>query len=717
LSNETLEQWDRDKAQKRILSQDEVKEVLRKMDAYTEAQEERRKRRRIRNKQSIKNRTSRSVAASKTNRSPMQSSKMELHDLQEAAGSRLVEPHQNAEHVKYSSIGYPDSPLSPRTKTSQAKKFQGTGIEPRARRSSDLPLLARQKGVPGTHFKTLSTQYRHQKAGRNEPAPDLGKIKLKSATDIVAAAGEDIAHILPSGSSRPSLSHDIDFQSARILPNHVDEPESVEPMSTSAIQTSPTSVELQHDSGSGSVRRIPSAPSRFTAGPFNPKRRDIHYLPSGRYWIHGEILIHLTVHEQVVGDIRVGGLPGWFKSRMIALKVEHRISVDLQLVETWQYDALCRGRSNDLLASAYMESFEDTRNAVTELADSLDYNNRAALWYHPDIPYVLVAYAAVSKAWQFLDGGNAFPPESQIHLALRNGMPKIETLATLQAPEVQGVPTELEENTTRLQTRLRSSDSPMEDVNISPPGDTVSHITEQNMVVDVTKLDARSRALSDLKRTSRQVPPLEPHIGTTSKVNNLSDSETFPYKGSSNPWLFGSSVEADDEHPGSLPESVESPASPLEFSIPNGESVDAVFQTRFGISYNHLTRASVMPASRKDILDPRRARFYLAFPLTCQVEMEALRALLSAHTLPNLICTSVDPQGWDGFKTILGDKGDHIGVIIVRCCADVMLVLTIEFLVSCYLHELFWASRTRHAIEDGKCKFVQLVPSTSTSLF
>jgi len=55
-----------------------------------------------------------------------------------------------------------------------------------------------------------------------------------------------------------------------------------------------------------------------------------------------------------------------------------------------------------------------------------------------------------------------------------------------------------------------------------------------------------------------------------------------------------------------------------------------------------------------------------------------LRALLSAHTLPNLICTSVDPQGWDGFKTILGDKGDHIGVIIVRYYADVMLVLIIE---------------------------------------
>jgi hypothetical protein len=669
-----LEQWDRDKAQKQILSQDEVKEILRKMDAYADAQEERRKRRRTRNEQSTKNGMSGSVAASKINQSPMQSSKLELHDPQDRAGSRLVELNTNAEPLKYSSIGHSDSLPSPRTKTSQAKKFQGIGIEPRARRSSHLPLSARQKGVPGTHFKTLSTQYRHQKAGRNEPAPDLGKIKLKSATDIVAAAGEDIAHILPSGNSRPPLPHETDFQSARILPDHVDESEAVESMPTSAIQTPLSSSELQHDSGSGNVRRIPSAPNRFTAGAFNPQRRDIHYLPSGRYWVYGEILIHLTVHEQVVGDVRLGGLPGWFKSKMIALKVGHRILVDFQLVETEQYDTLCRGRSNDLLASAYIESFEDTRNAVTELADSLDYNNRAALWYHPDIPYVLVAYAAMSKAWQFLDGGNAFPPESQIHLALRNGMPKIETLAILQAPEVQRVPTELEETTTRLQTGLRSSNSSMEDVNFSPPDDIASNINEQNMVVNVTKLDARSTALSDLRRASRrasrQVPPLEPHIGTTSKSNNLSDSETFPYKSSNNPSLVGSGMEADDEYPGSLPESMESPASPFEFSIPNGESIDGVFQTRFGISYNHLTRANVMPASRKDILDPRRARFYLAFPLDCQAEMEALRALLSAHTLPNLICTSVEPLGWDGFKTILGDKGDHIGVIIVRCWSD-----------------------------------------------
>jgi hypothetical protein len=678
LSGETLEQWDRDKAQKQILSQDEVKEILRKMDAYAEAQEEKRKRKRTRNERSTKNGTPGSVTTSKTNQIPMQSPKRELHDPQALAGSQLVGPHTNAEPVKYSSVES-DSLLSPRKKASQAKKFQGIGIELRARGSSHLPLSAKQKGVPGTHFKTLSTQHRHQKAGRNEPAPDLGKIKLKSATDIVAAAGEDIAHILPSGNSRPPPSHDTDFQSARILPDHIDESESVESTPTSAIQTSLTSAELQHDSGSGSVRRIPSAPSRFTAGAFNPKRRDIHYLPSGRYWIHGEVLIYLTVHEQVVGDIRVGGLPGWFKSKLIALKVDHRISLDFQLVETGQYDALCQGRSNDLLSSAYIESFEDTRNAVTELADSLDYNNRAALWYHPDIPYVLVAYAAMSKTWQFLDGGNTFPPESQIHLALRNGMPKIETLATLQAPEVQGVPAELEQTTTRLQTRLGSSDSLMEDINFSLPGDIASHITEQNMVVNTTKLDARSRALSDLKRTSRQLPSLGLNTGTTSKVSNLCDSETLPYKGSSDPGLFDSGVEADDEYPGSLPESMESPSSPFEFSIPNGESIDAVFQTRFRISYNHLTRPSVMPASRKDMFDPKRARFYLAFPLECQAEMEALRALLSAHTLPNLICTSVEPLGWDGFKTILGDKGDHIGVIIVRCCTDVMLVLTIEF--------------------------------------
>jgi hypothetical protein len=666
LSSETLEQWNRDKAQKQTLSPDEVKEVLRKMDVYAEMQEEKRKQRRARKERMTKNGRSRSAAASKINQSPMESSRRELPDPQEPAGSRLVAPHKNAEPVKYSSVGHSDSLLSSPTKPSQAKKFQGIGIEPRARKSSLLPSSARQKGAPGTHFKTLATQYRHQKAGRNEPAPDLEKIKLKSATDIVAAAGEDIAHILPSGNSRSPLSHDADFQRARILPDHVDEPESVEPTPASAIQMPPTSAELRRNSDSGNVGRIPSAPKRFAAGAVDPKRRDVRYLPSGRYWILGEVLIHLTVHGQVVGDVRLGGLPGWFKSKLIALKVEHRIVLDFQLVETGQYDALCQGRSNELLSSAYIEPFDDTRDLVTELVDSLDYNNRAALWYHPDVPYVLVAYAAMSKAWQFLDGGNAFPPESQIHLALRNGMPKVETLAAPQAPAAHGVPAELEKTTSRLHTRLNSSDVPMEDVNFSPPGDGASRITEKTTVLSVSPLDGRSGALADLTGTSRQVPPLESHIGTTSKANNLHDSEAFSDKGSSNPWLGSSSVEVGDEDAGPLPESMERPALPFEFSISNGESVDAVFQTRFGISYHHLTRPSVIPVSRKDILDPRRARFYLAFPLACQAEMEALRALLSAHTLPNLICTSGEPLGWDGFKTILGDKGDHIGVIIVR---------------------------------------------------
>jgi hypothetical protein len=656
------------------------------MDAYAEAEEERRKRRRIRREQLKNNGKSRSAPVSKTNTNLAPSSRLELHGSRDSAVSRQVKPHDNAGTSNVRPRGHSDGLLSPRTTDSRAKDFQGIGVEPRARRSSHRPLSTRPKGIPGAHFKTLRTQYRHQKAGRNEPAPDLGKIKLKSATDIVAAAGEDIAHILPAGDWTPAPPLNTDLRSTQLLVDGVDQLESVRAMPTNAIQTPLVPNMPQHDYVSGIVPRVPSNSNSPVSAAINSQRRDVHYLPNGRYWLYGEVLLHLTLHEQVVGDVRVGGLPSWFRLKMISLKVEHRVVVDFHLVEMREYDALCRGRSNDLIANAYIAPFEDSRVALTELADSLDYTNRAALWYHPEVPCVLVAYAAASNDWRFLDRGQAFPSESTIHLALRNSMPKIETLPALQAPGGQAPSTEYGETIARPQTRLVSPDSPMQGANPHVHGEIASHVVEQDVAVNVAHSNTGSRALSNSKRSPTEPRQPESLISTASRANDVVDSESFPYKDSTSPWLICSSMKSDDESSGLSPESEERPDSPFAFTIPSGENIDAVFQTQFGISYNHLTRPSVMPTSRKDMLDPKRARFYLAFPSSFQPEMEALRALLSNHTLPNLICTSAEPQGWDGFKTILGNKGDHIGVIVVRDFPVAMHLLTTEFLVSRQVH-------------------------------
>src|ERR1700690_3745508 len=88
-----LEQWERDKSQKRILSEDEINEIARKMDLYAEVEEERRNSRRLRAEQSRKNGKSKSTASKRT-QNLTQSSPRESRSPQNSAGNRKMEtPH------------------------------------------------------------------------------------------------------------------------------------------------------------------------------------------------------------------------------------------------------------------------------------------------------------------------------------------------------------------------------------------------------------------------------------------------------------------------------------------------------------------------------------------------------------------------------------------------------------------------------------------------
>jgi hypothetical protein len=655
------------------------------MDAYAEAKEYRMRKRRIRDEQLANKGKLRSAVDSKANKNLALAPVPQQYGSRDSASSRVVKPSENTAIAgSYSSGHFHGLPL-PRATTILTTTFQGIGVEPKAHRSSHHPPSTRPKGIPGAHFRTLRTKYRHQKAGRNEPAPDLAQIKLKSATDIVAAAGDDIAHILPAGIRRPTLSINSDLPTLQPIINHVDELQPGHAISSNALQMPTAPVAQQCGSVRGNIPHIANISNSAVSTATNTQNRHVHHLPNGRFWLHGEVLIHLTLHEQVVGDVRVGGLPNWFRTKLISLKVEHQVLVDFHIVETRQYDALCRGRSNDLIANAYIAPFEDSQAAVAELADSLDYKNRAALWYHPDTPYVLVAYAAASEEWRFLDQGYSFPPESQIHLALRNGMPKIETLATLQLHEVQQINSGSGDAMAKPVTKLTPPDSLMQVFNAHESSIFAARFAEKETAANVIRPNLESTAPSSSKALSTSDSSVteayqpEPTISVVPRADDIRDSEIFLHKDLTSSRLVGNNVESDDECSESSPESEERASRAFEFTVLNGGNINTAFQNQFGISYNYLTRLSVMPSPRMEMLDPGRARFYLAFPLPCQPEMEALRAFLSNHTLPNLICTSAEPQGWDGFKTILGDKSDNIGVIIVCCTPDAMLVLTTDF--------------------------------------
>ena len=65
----------------------------------------------------------------------------------------------------------------------------------------------------------------------------------------------------------------------------------------------------------------------------------------------------------------------------------------------------------------------------------------AALWYHPEAPYVLVAYAAASKIWKFLSTSSEeeLSAGSPVRLVLRSSMPGPASLSQQQSNVVHEV--------------------------------------------------------------------------------------------------------------------------------------------------------------------------------------------------------------------------------------------------------------------------------------
>lgn len=679
-----MEQWERDKSQGHTLSQDALSEIYRKMDAFAKAEARRKKRRRMPKGVLAKKRKRRSAVAFVANKDMSLTSQLELHVRQDSTMDQPMKPRGNTPDAESYSSGHFDGSLGGQTTNSETENVKEMEVEYRAPRSRDLPISTGMKETSGPDSKIHLTQRRHQKTGKNEPAPDLRQLTLKSATDIVAAAGEDIAHILPSGDLRPALTQVLSLQHAQPMIRGGDQPEPMHAMSNHAHHEPSTLVAQRDASTFGNVVDFRRTANSNVSGLIQNDRSDVHYLPNGRYWCFGEVLLHLTLHNEVVGDVRVGGLPKWFKSKLISLKVEHQVLVDFRLVEMGQYVALCRGRSNDLIANAYIAPFEDSEAAVAELADSLDYNNRAALWYHPDTPYVLVMYAAASNDWRFLDRGHKFPPQYKIHLALRNSMPHIEALAPKGNEEGQRILTGSGKVMTKPGSQLTRTDSGMAGISMNASDQRTPTIAEKDRTVEIacpnlgsTALSS-SKALPNLDDIPRRTRPTEALISIVSGADDVPGGRILPHPHSTNLRHDGGSAESRDECASSSPESERDPNLPFEFMNLTGQAMDTVFQHQFGISYTLLTQPSVMPTSHREMLDPGRARFYLAFPLPCHGELEALRAFLSKHTLPNTICTAVESHGWDRFKTILGDNSDHIGVIIVCCPPYAGPLLTIN---------------------------------------
>jgi hypothetical protein len=100
------------------------------------------------------------------------------------------------------------------------------------------------------------------------------------------------------------------------------------------------------------------------------------------------------------------------------------------------------------------------------------------------------------------------------------------------------------------------------------------------------------------------------------------------------------------------------PANKTTRSSNPAANAETIFNlSTLGITYDRLTRIN---PSAKIRADRSKARFYLSF--AASEELEYLKNYLGKYTLPKLIYTSTESDGWDTFKETLGD---NIGVILV----------------------------------------------------
>ena len=338
LSDETLERWQREQAENHILSQDEVDEIQEKMGNYAKAEEQRRKQRRAGRHQDIEKTTVPKSAATSKGHKPLPASERP----RVPAASRNTGQHHGNTAAPTLSLR-PGALRSPYQGELAHRAFHGTGVVAKARRSSYRTKSSRPNATPGTHFRTLSTQNRHQKASKSERAPDLGKIKLRPATDFIAAAGEDVAHILPPGQTRPTIPQDPNQQIGNANQNFIHQTAAQRDSPIIAISNTTVPQAMYSAIPSRSQRRHPQQHVLMTA---NCEHPDFRWAKSERYWYKGEIIVHIRFGEHLVGDVRLAGLRTQEFFSLVSLKSNDRVSIDFprqDMVTRDQYENLCRG--------------------------------------------------------------------------------------------------------------------------------------------------------------------------------------------------------------------------------------------------------------------------------------------------------------------------------------------------------------------------------------
>ena len=370
-----------------------------------------------------------------------------------------------------------------------------------------------------------------------------------------------------------------------------------------------------------------------------------------------------------------------------------------------------------MYSTASVIGYEDTQPVVTELSEYLVYHEFAALWFHPSEALVLVAYGAASDIWNFLHIGQPLLPGPKLRILVRNRMPRPDPVVAQQPPEVQPNPQRItNEASHQFNPVLLSTSDKLREL-CPTKGDAINHV--KSPIIHGYGAIAESTVITNA--TTNPIPALEVHserrpsTGVDLENSGLRPDSLFQRAKDSTRRFNAQYFLPGEADSISSTDSVEDIPMQLNLTVTDPSSIDTVFQDRFKITFDRLTRLNMAPHARRATIDPGKARFYLSFSSNHTDEMEALQSLLSRWTLPNLICTSQDRSGWDAFRTILGEKGDHIGVIIVSMPIDLPPLVANLGIVSRDKCKICCITRTSRATQIGESQYFQSLAGAEAS--
>ena len=587
-------------------------------------------------------------------------------DAEDTGSSRLLGKSIHASGRSHAQSG-------PLTQTAAAKGlvFHGIGGETLGRGGHHAYRTGNKRTFKTANFRNLRHMNNARKAARQEPSPDINKIKLRSLAEWAESAPEDINLQLPP---TPALY-------TSWLESRNQAVADVNNFSTLAASSAEPSIEFSRDvipnrspnhvvhdtvwPGSSSNEVVMT---HKRADPYHGQERRLRTFANGRFvYFPGEFLAYLKFGRAHIGDVRIGGLPSWAIGNVIRLRAANQLRLEIgsnDVVTPTQWAQLCTGRSNTLQTTGVVIPFEDTKNTVTEMERYLHQYNLAALWYHPTEDFMLVLYSPRSTAWLFLERMGGLPFDTNMRVLTRNKMPPTESLSVVGKVALEDLnkspaDEQLEGLSSQILHPLPTLSTAHDRYSASTPEANDSGALSATRPRRQSLVGGLGGAFSSFL-SSKQKPSDPTMRGQSDARPSSNDTYTLQDDGpdlTMHHALKKQSTVA-------MPHASEAEVDSFELPLHPGQDIGTAFWDAFQISYDHLT---AVPPSKNVDRNPAKARFYIVYPAAAQRELAYLQKFLRSYTFQTNICTSMEERGWEAFQNIY--KGDYIGVILV--CRDI----------------------------------------------